>query len=242
MELKKILNKIGIIIEHPSLIWAKLRGIAHIHYYHCLTAKKLSKTNIKTLIDIGANVGNYSKTGKIVFPDAKIYAFEPIKECYDKIKDENITAFNFALWDIDNQIDVFYFNKNITGRSSFLKYGSEHSILSKDIQEINILKRRFDKLKIEIIRPCFVKIDVEGGEDKVIRGFGERLKEVDVLQIEWHFGDYYKNHEKLSNMIKLLEDNGLTGFIQKSVGYKDNIPYQCEFFFFRKTGDKYGTR
>ena len=233
MKLKNFLNKSAIVLEQPSLVWAKLRGVTHVHYYHCLTAKGLSSKEIKTLIDIGANVGNYSKTGKRVFPAAKIYAFEPIKECCDKITDESITVFNFALWDIDNQEDVFYFNKEITGLSSFLKYGSELSGFSKDVQKINILKRRFDKLDLKIERPCFVKIDVEGGEDRVLQGFGDRLKEIDVLQIEWHFGDYFEGHEKLSNMIKLLEENGLNGFVQKSVGYdKNNMPYKCDIFFF----------
>jgi len=234
MKYKNFLNKLRLVLEQPGLIWAKLHGIPPVYYYHCLTAKELSKIEIKTLIDIGANIGNYSKTGKIVFPNAKIYAFEPIKECYDQIKDESITAFNFALWDLDNKKDIFYLNKENTEMSSFLKYGFEQEDKKKDIQKINILKRRFDKLKLEINRPCFVKIDVEGGEDRVIRGFGNRLKEVDVLQIEWHFGDYYEGHEKLSNMIKLLEKNGLNGFIQKSVGHdNDNMPYMCDLFFFR---------
>jgi len=230
MELKK---KIGLILEQPSLVWAKRYGIAPIHYYHCLTAKGLSQPEIKTFIDIGANVGNYSKAGKVVFPNAKFYAFEPIKECYDKINDEGITVFDFALWNVDNQTDIFYLNKANAELSSFLKYGSEQDDKIKDVQKINILKRRFDKLDLKIERPCFVKIDVEGGEDRVLQGFGDRLKEIDVLQIEWHFGDYFEGHEKLSNMIKLLEENGLNGFVQKSVGYdKNNMPYKCDIFFF----------
>lgn len=233
----RLLNKAKIILNQPELIIAKLMGFSPIYYSHCLIAKDLSKLPIKTVIDIGANVGKFSETCKKVFPYAKIYSFEPIKECYKMInvKDGRIIPFNFALWDIDNKVDTFYLNTRDFETSSFLEYGKDNKTRNNsNIQEINVLKRRFDKLSLKIQRPCFVKIDVEGGEDRVIKGFGKRLREVDVLQIEWHFGDYYKGHEKLSKVIELLENNGLKGFVQKSVlNDKNKMPYKCDLFFFR---------
>lgn len=239
-------------LEQPDIIWIKLKQMAFkligkpaipslpdlpdlvpLYYYYCLTAKDLSRMPIKTIIDVGANIGKFSRASGEVFPNAKVYAFEPVYEAYKLIKGESITAFNFALWDKDNQKNIFYVDESNTEYSSFFE-GTEQMKRKDKIRKIRVLKRRFDKLGLKIKRPCYVKIDVEGAEGEVINGFGERLNEVDVLQMEWHFGDYYKDTVKLSNIIKILEEKGLDGFEQKAVLYdKNKMPYVCDLFFFR---------
>ena len=89
-------------------------------------------------------------------------------------------------------------------------------------------------MKIPIAHPCFVKIDVEGGEEKVLRGFGEELKKVDVLQIEWFFRDFHENQMKLGTLVPLLEKYGFVGFIQRELGYIEGYPSACDLIFFKK--------
>ncbi len=222
--------------EYPSLLVSRFKGVTSNQCYTCFTAKDLIG-NARTVIDIGANEGLFIKAAKYVFPKAKVYAFEPQEKFYNIIKNmKDVTAFNFGLWD-KNEEGTFYVNKENTGASSFLKPLDNYTkyISGKDkISETKLQKKRFDKLEIPIIRPCFVKIDVEGAEEKVLKGFGDKLKEVDVLQIEWFFRDFHENQMRLGNLLPLLEKYGFVGFIQRELGYIEGYPSACDLIFFKK--------
>ncbi len=75
---------------------------------------------------------------------------------------------------------------------------------------------------------------MEGAEEKVIKGFGDRLKEVDVLQIEWIFRKFHRDQMKLSRLMALLEKFGFSGFRQIELSYLKNKPYICDLIFFRE--------
>lgn len=236
MLLKRIGRSLNRIIEQPLVLLGKFKRINSNHSFTCLTVRDLIG-EVKTLIDVGANEGSFVKAAKYVFPNAKIYAFEPQSKFYNVLKKiENISIFNFGLWDKDSE-DFFYINKENSGASSFLKPLKDYTkyIGSKDkILKTKVVRKRFDKLNLLIKRPCFVKIDVEGGEEKVLNGFGDKLNEVDTLQIEWFFRDFHKNQMRLGKVIPFLEKYGFVGFIQRELGYLDNYPSACDLIFFKK--------
>jgi FkbM family methyltransferase len=237
MNLNRLSRAVERIIEEPRVLLARLKGIPYCHSFSCLTAQRLLGKQFKTVIDIGANEGSFIKAANYVFPDAKIYAFEPQTKFYDLIKNlQNVIAFNFGLWNAEDEA-VFYINSENTGASSFLKPLDDYMkyIGTKSQISENILQRkRFDKLNITIERPCFVKIDVEGAEEKVLKGFGDKLKEVDILQIEWFFRDFNENQMKLGRLLPLLEKSGFAGFIQRELGYIKGYPAACDLIFFKK--------
>jgi hypothetical protein len=118
-KLKRLSRTIERIIEYPKVLSGRFKGINFNHCYTCLTAMDLND-KIKTIIDIGANEGLFIKAARYIFPKAKIYAFEPQTKFYNIIKNlKNVTAFNFGLWDKDEE-STFYVNKENTGASSFL--------------------------------------------------------------------------------------------------------------------------
>lgn len=62
----------------------------------------LKSMDIKTIIDIGANTGQFATYIREVFPNAMLYSFEPLLDCYRNLisnfKDSNtFKAFNVAL-------------------------------------------------------------------------------------------------------------------------------------------------
>src|SRR3989344_5274365 len=62
----------------------------------------LKSLNINTILDIGANIGQFAIEARTKSPDSQIYSFEPLKECFKKLekkfeKDKKFKAFNYAL-------------------------------------------------------------------------------------------------------------------------------------------------
>jgi len=227
-------HKVTRFIEQPSGIIDLMKGLRPMHKYYFIRIKEFTD-RINTYIDIGANEGKLIEACRSVFPECYVYAIEPIKKHFDILsKFKNITIFNCGLWNENNE-KTFYHTKKDDYESSFLKPISLDDNDIKDIEEIKVSVRRFDSLPIKINRPCFVKIDVEGGEHNVLEGMGEKLREIDFVQIEQIHVSKNESKNNMSRCIKILEDYGFSGFIQVGTGYYNNgLPSKSDLIFFKE--------
>lgn len=200
----------------------------------CLHVKNiLREREIKTVIDVGANKGEFSLAALKVFERAKVYSFEPlpllIKNHLSKIKEKRFAFFELALSN-KNSTNYFNYNVNRKRRSSLLENVGERNL---PIKKIKIKTKRFDSLNVPLNKPCFLKIDVEGAEMLVLKGFGGKLNQVDILQIEVNFSDNFKHQAKISELVNLLEKYNFKRFIQKNIIYKSRVPQSCDLIFFK---------
>jgi FkbM family methyltransferase len=181
--------------------------------------KWLFEYEFKTVLDIGANIGQSAIEFRNKFPNAKIYSFEPITSCFNILnatmsKDHNFKAFNFALGEFNEETKIFM-NDTIT-TSSLLETNTENDLA------INIGKSRIEKIvtkkldevesELDIELPMLCKIDVQGFEDKVIKGGSKVLRKADVVILEVSFEEVYKNQPKFDNIYKLMVDEGFLFF------------------------------
>jgi FkbM family methyltransferase len=89
----------------------------------------LKGRNIQTVFDIGANVGQFARQIHRILPDAMLYSFEPLEDCYNELVKKmghlpRFRAFNFALGDGNGQAQ-FYRNE-YTPSSSLLPMEDLH--------------------------------------------------------------------------------------------------------------------
>ena len=70
LRLKKDKIQLLRILKNPFLLWIRIKGMHPFYYLNILTAKKFGG-NLKTIIDVGANVGDYSRVCNYVFPKAR---------------------------------------------------------------------------------------------------------------------------------------------------------------------------
>ena len=172
--------------------------------------------NITTVLDIGANIGEFSKEIREILEKTKIYSFEPIKDCFDKLNetmrgDENFQSFNFGLGECDCVIQI---NKNEYRPSSSIKQMSNNHIISfphtkNSIKENIIIKKLDDFInKLEITENILTKIDVQGYEREVISGGLETIKKSKVLIIENSFVELYKDQFLFDKIYSKLKEIG----------------------------------
>jgi FkbM family methyltransferase len=67
--------------------------------------------NPSTIIDIGANTGQFAALARSLYQDAFIYSFEPLEECLVSLQssmkgDNKFQAFNFALGDKSGNLQM----------------------------------------------------------------------------------------------------------------------------------------
>lgn len=174
----------------------------------------LQELEINTIIDVGANEGQFIKYINKVLPNKKIYAFEPIKACYDQLventKSLNITLFNCGLSDQNSTTEINISNN--LASSSILEmdnlhiqtYPGSYYTTKQAIQ----LKRLDDTISInQIQKNLLLKIDVQGYENKVIAGGENIIAQSKVVLIESCFKTLYKD--------QWLFDDIYTYFVRK---------------------------
>lgn len=132
--------------------------------------------NAKVIIDIGANTGVYSLVAKTINPDSKVYAFEPVKRVFEKLKSNNL----LNGFDIVCESDAVS-DKN--GKAVFFDLPTEH-IYSVTINQnlnapgVKVLETEVTTITLDsylqerkITAVDLVKIDVETHEPEVLQGF-----------------------------------------------------------------------
>lgn len=206
------------LFSKPSLLKLMLKGIYLPQY---LQYEWISKLQINTFIDIGANDGNISKVINHLFPKATIFAFEPLKGKKEliesKIKSDDLIIETLALSDHTGYKNFYEYN--YLPASSFLK--PDPKIFKKDIYisknypvKITTLDRYFYKKKVK--KPIVIKMDTEGTENLIIKGGQDLLKQASLIIIESSFVKYRKNQCLFDEIYKYLTKLGFS--------YKGSMP------------------
>jgi len=140
-----------------------------------------------TIIDIGANIGIVTQylrnTAK------KVFAIEPSTEHFEALKKnkefnnwDNVEVFKMAMADKDGEMKLNTLDSNRTCHSlvNDYKQGGE---MVKTIAFDTFFKEN----KIE--KADFVKFDVEGAEDKILRseGFRKTADKINSIMVEFHY-------------------------------------------------------
>ena len=208
--------------------------------YHSFYDSALRPMGIQTIFDIGANTGEFSKEMRALFPEAQIFAFEPLRDCFEQIQvkmagDQKFQALNVALG-AENGESVIQ-RSSFHPSSSLLPMASLHKELypkSKDSTEEKIQVMRLDDAvkTLSIDTPLFIKMDVQGFEDKVIVGGPHTIALASVLQIETSFVPLYENQPLFDDIYQLVRNFGFTywGETAKHYDKQDTLIYQDSIF------------
>lgn len=176
----------------------------------------LKGMNIQTILDVGANTGQFASQFHRLLPDARLYSFEPLEDCYNALlkrmgRVPKFHAFNFALGDINGQADIY--RNDYTPSSSLLSMEELHKrafpfTSHATVQKIKI--RRLDDIvnELDIVENVLVKIDVQGTEDKVIMGGERLLSRASILIVETSFEPLYKDQLLFDGIYDLLRERG----------------------------------
>lgn len=181
----------------------------------------LNSRPIDSIIDIGANIGQFAKKARSKFPNASIYCFEPLPDVFEILNNwadsdsGKVKTFNTALGECTGKEKMFR-HKNHSPSSSLLETTalSEHLYpQTRQQEEVEIQIKKLDDFlengEIDLSGNVLIKMDVQGVEDQVIRG-GEkvlRLSSGCILEISLD-----RLYDGQANFIELIQTMDSLGF------------------------------
>jgi FkbM family methyltransferase len=138
--------------------------------------------------DVGAHVGFYTLLASYILRSGRVYGFEPNPYVYRALKANiigisNAAAYPYAVSDRVGAVELKIpaISNASTGFTTLSSLRAVHEAVFK-IEEKNVRKIAVPSITIDFFvsrvgdPPTFIKIDVEGSEDLVVRGAIETLK------------------------------------------------------------------
>jgi len=169
--------------------------------------------NIQTVLDVGANEGQFARRVRSLLPEATIYSFEPLPHVFNilaklQTHDSRFEAINAGLGDELGEVD---FEENSFSPSSSMLGVTQRGIgafpHTSRTKKIRVSMTTLDNWaeRRNLQTPMLVKMDVQGFEDRVIRGGARTIRRSDVVVSEVSF-------------VSLYNDQPLFGQIYTSMG------------------------
>jgi FkbM family methyltransferase len=173
--------------------------------------------NIDLVLDVGANIGQYVRILREFGYHGRVSSFEPMRNALDQLtlaaaKDKNWQVFPFALGDSEEMLELNISENSIS--SSVLPMLPTHekfSPLSHFIATESIHVRRLDDVFPELRKDAkhiWLKIDVQGFEDRVLSGACESMSSIQFIQIELSLRPLYKNQISYLEILGNLSSQG----------------------------------
>src|SRR5436190_6303276 len=125
--------------------------------------------SVKTILDVGANQGQFAIAACYFYPEAKIYSFEPVPDTFGILKKNikdygNVTIFDLALGSSTGRLE-FYRNEYSHASSALPVSRLQKSVLPKTSKEhkISVEVKRLDDVfrQIKKEQPILLKLDVQ---------------------------------------------------------------------------------
>ena len=205
----------------------------------------LKMNNIQTVLDVGANAGQYSQGLRKAGYKGRIISFEPASMSYQDLKkramrDKCWQTFKFALGEA-NGVSSIHISRH-SPSSSILPMTSLHldaspgsEYLSEETIEVKTLDSIYDSLGLRG-ENVFLKIDTQGYEKKVLDGALECLSLIKGIQLELSANELYEGEEIYYSICRFVEEQNfrlvriIPGFAHKGT----HEMLQFDALFFRK--------
>ena len=159
-----------------------------------LLLKRLSGCGFRTAFDVGANFGDWSEEALAAWPECHVYAFEVAPETFQELSKRlcsatqqgRVTLNGMGLSDRTGTREMYYYPEHPEITSDVARH-TEHRAVPFEAQ-LAAGDEYCEANGIDSID--FLKIDVEGAESLVLKGFRERITSQRIQCIQFEYGAF----------------------------------------------------
>ncbi|MEO0487299.1 MAG: FkbM family methyltransferase [Pseudomonadota bacterium] len=197
---------------------------------------------INTVIDVGANNGQFALLCRLVHPNARVISFEPMAAAaarFEKIfaQDDHVTLHRTALGTEEGETVI---HLSARDDSSSLMPQAEQSDYFPQTGEVGTETIKIAPLAScvrpsDLSGPVLMKIDVQGFEGEVLKGSADLLVHVDWIYCEASFKELYQGQPLAGEIIAYLAGHGFeiaSVTVDESMVF-DGRAIQADFLFYK---------
>ena len=224
------------VLSNPDYRRGLLNGVAA-----AIEHEKILRTiPFSTLIDIGANKGQFSLAAKHIRPDTNIIAFEPLHGAAEKYQgvfasEQHVRIFETAISPQQGDTEIYISKRDDSSSLLPITQNQEAHFPGTGLDRIDKIKT--GKLQDyispdDLSAPVLIKIDVQGFELDVLKGCSELLQHIDNIIVECSFIELYQGQALADQVIQHLAETGfkLAGIYNLSYS-SEGLPIQADFIF-----------
>lgn len=178
----------------------------------------LKKIPVRTVIDIGANRGQFARYISEIFPSARIFCFEPLPGPFAELQrwaerqGGRVVAVNTALGAEDGEITMI-FHEDHPPSSSILRTTEMSGDLfpqTRKQREIRVSQKTLDGSVSpdDLEGPVLIKMDVQGYEDRVMAGGGMTFSRSHACITEVSLDNLYQGQAAFPDLYAKLAQLG----------------------------------
>lgn len=184
---------------------------------------------IQTIIDIGANTGQFAAHISRIFPQAKLFCFEPLAEPFDELRQwaktqsGRVKVFNTALGAETGEAAMFRHVEH-TASSSLLATTAVCNQLYPQTQAQDSVTIQLTTLDAALdgqtlLPEILLKLDTQGYERQVIQGAENTLQKTRAVIIEINLFKLYDQQPSFIELVGMLDAFGFR--------YAGNLEQTC---------------
>lgn len=214
MSAMRVLNDLSFRMVKAIIFWPKF-SVTSFKMASDLVCQKVLP---KTVIDVGANVGQFAVASAKLFPNVLVHAFEPNPDCVVALQKNvmslgSVLVYHIALGEEEGEA-AFHVNSH-SHSSSILPLSRNHLEAFPDAREVNSIQVKVSTLDtifsgMELSAPVLLKLDVQGYEAQALRGAVKTLERIDYVVLETSFKPMYEGEMLFMDIVRLMESYGFS--------------------------------
>lgn len=197
-------------------------------------------SDLRHVIDVGANRGQFLTWAAARFPDAKFDCFEPFDGSRAKLErvipaGRVVHVHPMALGATDGESDFIVTADDDS--SSLLppaKTQVENFPGAQSAAVVSVNVRTLDGQLSSVERPALLKLDVQGGELDALKGATHTLDAIDFILAECSFVELYEGQALVGEIVEFLAEKGFdhAGFFSPTASRQGQL-LQADALFVR---------
>ena len=197
----------------------------------------LAGESFATVIDVGANKGQFAVYARIHWPNAQLICFEPLPEPRAKL--QRVTGGQAKIYDCALGAEPGEGSMHLATRtdsSSLLALGArQKAIFGMEASgQFQVPIKRLDAcISTPLPRPALLKIDVQGFELEVLKGATDLLPHIDAVYVEVSYIELYEGQALHEEIERFLIDAGFTLEGRYNTHLYQGKPVQADLLFRR---------
>jgi len=234
LRLKKLLFVMG----HPRL----LRALIQYKILASVEHEPILNNSYATIVDIGANKGQFALACRALAPQANVISFEPLPQAVTLFRncfkgDPQVILHHWAIGPTQSKALMHLSARDDS--SSLLPMGDEQVKTFPGTQEVGTMDIDVAPLNhflkpSDICAPALLKIDVQGYEFEVLLGCEDLLHSFDHIYCECSFIELYTGQKLVDSIVDWLYQRGFSLAGVHNMSYDDfGKAIQADFLFAR---------